>query len=144
MSATQSLVVRIAVGKLVGLVFGVVGFIILPEFLPEAGWQMKWGVLLWYTTLGAIVGVFGVFDRHPVLYFPMPWYVRAPIIGAWMNFVLMLFTFDTMKNGLSMAFGTGSTLSSPFWVVVEGAVVAAVIGFLATRFGGEGPAAASQ
>jgi hypothetical protein len=49
------------------------------------------------------IGVFGVFDRHPVLYFPMPWYVRAPIIGAWVNFVLMLFTYDTMKTGLAAA-----------------------------------------
>tara|TARA_A100001037_G_scaffold124046_1_gene112690 strand:- start:1192 stop:1323 length:132 start_codon:yes stop_codon:yes gene_type:complete len=30
-------------------------------------------LLLWYATLGAIVIVFWGFDRHPVLYFSMPW-----------------------------------------------------------------------
>tara|TARA_A100001037_G_scaffold124046_1_gene112689 strand:- start:973 stop:1107 length:135 start_codon:yes stop_codon:yes gene_type:complete len=35
-------------------------------------------------------------------------------------------------------FGVGKILSSPFWFVIEGAIVAAVIGFLATRLGGEG------
>ncbi len=40
---------------------GLAGFILLPFFLPEAGWLIRWGILLWYTTVGAIIGVFGVY-----------------------------------------------------------------------------------
>jgi hypothetical protein len=54
------LVTRIAIGKGVGFLVGLIGFIFLPYFLPEAGWLIRWGILLWYTTLGAIIGVFGV------------------------------------------------------------------------------------
>ena len=56
-----SLVTRVGVGKLVGFLFGLAGLITLPYFWPEAGWLIRWGVLFWYTTLGAIIGVFGVF-----------------------------------------------------------------------------------
>jgi hypothetical protein len=83
-----SLMTRIAVGKGVGFAVGLAGFLLLPLFAPEAGWLIRWGVLLWYTTLGAIIGVFGVFTWHPILKLPMPWWFRAPLLGAWMNFVL--------------------------------------------------------
>ena len=78
MFAKPSLITRIAVGKGVGLIFGLIGFVSLPYFVPEAGWLIRWGILLWYVTVGAIIGVFGVFTWHPVLKLPMPWWVRAP------------------------------------------------------------------
>ena len=77
-----SLVTRIAVGKTLGFAFGLAGFLMLPYILPEAGQMLGWGFLLWYTTFGAIIAIFGVFDRHPVLDVPMPWWVRAPLLGA--------------------------------------------------------------
>ncbi len=107
-------------------------------FLPEAGWLIRWGILLWYTTLGAIIAVFGVFTWHPVLKLPMPWWVRAPVIGAWMNFVLTFFAFDVMRAMMTSLFGADGILASPFWFTAEGAVVGLVIGYVATRFGGEG------
>ncbi len=133
-----SLVTRIAIGKAVGFAVGLAGFFLLPVFVPEAGWLIRWGILLWYTTLGAIIGVFGVFTWHPVLKLPMPWWVRAPLLGAWMNFVLTFFAYDTMKDMMVAMFGTEGVLTSPFWFTLEGAVVGLLIGYLATRFGGEG------
>ena len=133
-----SLVTRIAIGKSIGLLIGLIGFITLPFFLPEAGWLFRWGILLWYTTLGAIIGVFGVFTWHPVLRLPMPWWFRAPLVGAWMNFVLVFFAYAEMQAVMTSLFGAGGRLSSPFWFAAEGAVVGLVIGYVATRFGGEG------
>ncbi len=133
-----SLVTRIVVGKGVGLVVGLAGFVLLPYFAPEAGWLIRWGVLLWYTTLGAIIGMFGVFDYHPILKLPMPWWVRAPFQGAWMNFVLTFFAYDTMKDMMVAMFGVDGFMASPFWFVLEGALVGLLIGYFATRFGGEG------
>jgi hypothetical protein len=138
MFGNPSLVTRIAVGKAVGLVFGLIGFIFVPFFLPEAGWLIRWGILLWYTTMGAIIGVFGVFTWHPVLQLPMPWWLRAPFVGAWMNFVLTFFGFDMMKEMMVAMFGAEGLLASPFWFTAEGAVIGFVIGYFATRFGGEG------
>ena len=138
MFENPSLTIRIGIGKGVGLLIGLAGFVLLPWFLPEAGWLIRWGILLWYTTMGAIIGVFGVFTRHPVLKLPMPWWVRAPIIGAWMNFVLTFFAYDMLKQAMEATFGSDGVLGSPFWFVAEGAVVGLIIGYCATRFGGEG------
>ena len=138
MFGNPSLVTRIAIGKAIGFAVGLIGLVFLPYFLPEAGWLIRWGILLWYTTLGAIVGVFGVFTYHPILKLPMPWWFRAPIVGGWMNFVLTFFAYDVMQEMMITMFGEAGWLTSPFWFTVEGAIVGLLIGYLATRFGGEG------
>ncbi len=139
MFGNPSLFTRIAIGKGIGFVIGLAGFLLLPYFVAEADWLIRWGILLWYTTVGAVIGMFGVFTWHPVLKLPMPWWVRAPIVGAWMNFVLTFFAYDAMKAMMLSMFGPDGVLASPFWFTAEGAVVGLVIGYFATRFGGEGP-----
>ncbi len=141
MFAKPSLVTRIAVGKTVGLAFGLIGFLMLPYILPEAGPMMRWGFLLWYTTLGAIIAVF---DWHPVLRLPMPWWARAPLLGAWMNFVLTLLMYDQLHAFSLSLLGPDSLFASPFWFVAEGVVVGLVIGYACTRIGGEGPVTAGR
>ena len=138
MFKNPSLTTRIAIGKLIGFIIGLIGFIALPWFWPDATWMLRWGILLWYTTLGAIIGVYGVFTWHPILKLPMPWWFRAPLIGGWMNFVLTFFAWNEMATMLSVMFGADGLLTSPFWFVAEGALVGLLIGYLATRFGGEG------
>lgn len=133
-----SLITRIAIGKSVGLFIGIIGFIILPMFWPEMPTMTKWGFMLWYTTMGAFIGVFGVFTWHPILKLPMPWWFRAPWIGAWMNFILTLFIYNDLQILMSNVFATNSIFSSPFWLTAEGAIVGLIMGYLATRFGGEG------
>lgn len=139
MFGNPSLVTRVAVGKTVGLLFGLAGFLAIPYLLPEAPQTLRWGVLLWYVTLGAFIGVSGVFDRHPALGLPFPWWARGPLIGAWMNLVLTLLMHASLRAFGEALFGAGSALASPFWFVAEGAVVGLVIGYAATRLGGEGP-----
>ncbi len=138
MFENPSLITRIAIGKAIGLVLGLIGFIFLPFFLPDAGWLLRWGILLWYTTLGGLIGLFGVFTWHPVLKISFPWWVRAPFLGAWMNFVLTFFAYDPMHAMMVSVFGENGFINSPFWFTLEGALIGLLIGFLATRFGGEG------
>lgn len=133
-----SLTTRIAIGKGIGFLIGFAGFILLPFFLPDAGWLIRWGILLWYTTVGAIIGVFGVYTWHPILKLPMPWWFRAPLLGAWMNFVLTFFAYDNMQAMMIALFGEHGVMTSPFWFAGEGVVVGLIIGYFATRFGGEG------
>jgi hypothetical protein len=140
MLENPSLMTRIIVGKTVGFVIGLAGFIFLPFFLPAAGWLLRWGILLWYTTVGAIIALMGVFDYHPILKIPMPWWFASPAMGAWLNFVLVFFAYDSMAALLTTMFGEAGALASPFWFAAEGAIVGLIIGFFATRFGGEGKA----
>ncbi len=138
MFGNPSLMTRIAIGKGIGFLIGLAGFILLPHFLPDASLMLRWGILLWYTTFGAIIGVFGVVTYHPVLKLPMPWWLRATVMGAWLNFVLVFFAHEPMSAMMVSVFGEGGALSSPFWFAAEGAVVGLIIGYFATRFGGEG------
>lgn len=139
-----SLTTRITVGKVVGLAFGVLGFLMLTFYWPEADPLLRWGVLAWYLTVGAMIGCFGVVTRHPVLRLPLPWWFRAPVIGAWMNFVLVLFAHEQFRMLLPIWIEPDSLLASPVWIVVEGALVGLVIGFAATLLGGEGPGTAQE
>ena len=138
MFENPSLMTRIAVGKGIGFLIGFGGFILLPHFLPDATLMLRWGVLLWYMTFGAIIGVFGVFTYHPLLKLSMPWWIMSPFLGAWLNFVLVFFAHEPMSAMMMSVFGEGGAITSPFWFAAEGAIVGFVIGYCATRFGGEG------
>ncbi len=72
MFKSPSLFTRIATGKLVGFTIGLAGLLLLPVLAPEADPMLRWGILLWYTTMGAIIGVMGVFTYHPILRLPLP------------------------------------------------------------------------
>ncbi|MBT8422575.1 MAG: hypothetical protein HKN56_04615 [Gammaproteobacteria bacterium] len=135
-----SLFTRIAIGKGIGLIVGLICMASLPLFLADIDTLFRWGVLFWYTTMGAFIGVFGVFTWHPVLKLPMPWWFRSTLIGAWMNFVLVLLTHTQLDAMLQAPFVQGSILASPWWLVPEGGVVGLMIGFFATLAGGEGKA----
>ena len=139
-----SLLTRIAIGKGVGFILGLIGFFLLPSFWPEAGMHFRIGVLFWYVTVGAIIGVFGVLTWHPIFKMPFPWWVRAPIIGAWLNLQLILIAWPQMQAMISAVFGSDGMIVSPYWGVLEGAVVGLLMGFLCTRFGGEGLEAAQE
>ena len=137
-----SLMTRIIVAKSAGFVFGLIGMLALPALVPDAPWTLRIAAVLWYTTLGAIIGMFGVFTWHPILKMPFPWWFAAPCIGAWMNLLVALFAYDTL--GPMTEAVTGGVLSSPYWFALEGAVLGYIIGFLATKFGGEGPETAGR
>jgi hypothetical protein len=90
---------------------------------------------MWYLTMGVLVALTGVFDLHPFLAFRTPWWVRGPIIGAWMNFVLACFLYETLEQVLS---ALDLAQLSPFVLVFESALVGGLIGYVATKVGGEG------
>ncbi len=138
MFSNPSLITRIAIGKGVGFMVGLLGLFLMPSLFGETDLMIRWAFVFWYTTVGAFIGVFGVFTWHPILKLPMPWWFRSVSVGAWMNFVLTLFIYDLLQAYMTIFFGENGIISSPFWFVFEGALVGLLIGFLATRFGGEG------
>jgi hypothetical protein len=60
------------------------------------------------------------------------------VLGAWMNFVLTFFAYADMQAMMIAVFGENGIMSSPFWFVLEGAMIGLLMGYVATRFGGEG------
>jgi len=135
---TNSLTTRIAIGKGIGLLIGLTAFIFIPYFLPEASATLKWGVFLWYITFGAIIGVFGVYTKIPMINCVMPWWIRGAYIGAWLNFTISLVAYDALVQLLLAVFGENGLFLSPFWMILEGAIFGFIIDYFATRIGGEG------
>lgn len=134
-----SLTLRIGLGKVFGLAIGLAGFLLLPFFAPDTSMMFRWGILFWYTTFGAIIGVFGVYTEHPVLGIPLPWWLRATVVGAWLNLVATMLAYDQFNS--IMASLTGILVDedlSPFWFVAEGAIVGFILGWLLTKIAGEG------
>ena len=134
----QSLMTRIAIGKLLGFAVGLLGFLLIPVLVPYATLMFRSGILFWYTAFGAIIGVFGVFVWHPVLKISIPWWFRSMFIGAWLNLTVTLMSYDQLNEIVVAAVGTGSIFSSPFWFVLEGAIIALFIDYFATKYGGQG------
>jgi hypothetical protein len=138
MFTNPSMITRIAIGKGIGFIIGLIAFFMLPVLWPDTPEHIRWGILFWYVTFGAIIGVFGVFTYHPILRLPMPWWIRAPILGAWLNFVMALMMYDILEAMLDHLFPSG-LFRTPYWLVVEGAIIGFIIGFVATKLAGEGP-----
>ena len=144
MFSNSSLTTRIAVGKLLGLVVGLIGFIFLPCFLAEASPLLRWGILFWYITLGFVVGISGVLTFHPVIKLPLPWWFRGALIGGWMNFVVVFFAYEPMLAMMVAVFGENGALNSPFWFALEGALIGLLIDLVATKTAGDGAAIAGR
>ena len=142
MFSKQSLITRIAIGKTIGLLVGLSGFFLVPHFLPNASPLLPWGILLWYITFGAIVGIYGVLDRLPVVDWRMPCWLRGALTGAWLNFVLVFFAHEPMGDMLTAAFN--GAVISPFWFALEGAILGLIIDAIATHFAGEGKSIAGR
>ncbi|RBP50707.1 hypothetical protein [Arenicella xantha] len=142
MSFEKSLVYRIGVGKVLGLAVGLLGFFVLPMLVDDSGLMLRIGIVFWYTTLGALVGVFGILARHPVFKLPMPWWFRGIWLGAWMNFVLVLIAYPVISQLSLEMFSATGPWASPFWMVLEGALIGLLIDFLLTRWFGDGWASA--
>ena len=139
MFENNSLTTRIGIGKLAGFSIAFFSILLFNLFTGyELPTMFAFGVILWYTTIGAIIGIFVVYKYHPVLKFPMPWWFRSSLIGAWMNFVLVLLSYQQLEEIIIVALGFETFFRSPFWFVAEGLFVGLIIGYLATKFGGEG------
>jgi hypothetical protein len=133
---------RIVIGKGLGFLFGLLAFFVIPMVLPDVSMMMRVGVLLWYTMMGAMIGVFGVMDYHPILKMRMPAWFRGVVIGGSMNLILLLIAYDALEPHLVTA--TVFTNISPFWIVFEGAVLGLIIDMFITKKTGEGASLCAQ
>jgi hypothetical protein len=139
MFKNPSLIMRITYGKTLGFVLAGATFLLLPNFFSDLSIAMKWGFVLYYTIIGAMIGLAGVFTTVPILGISMPWWFRGLWIGGWMDFILMLFIYDEVGAMLVSLFGANGFLTSPLWMILDGALFGLLVDFICTKFAGEGP-----
>jgi FtsH-binding integral membrane protein len=130
----HTLMQQIVVGKALGLLIGLIGFFILPYLLPEVSPLIRWGILCWYITFGAVIGMAAQIHYHPILNCQLPWWLTSAIMGGWLNLVLTFFAYDVMQAIILRLFGEQGLLQSPFWFAAEGLILGLLVGFGGHRF----------
>ena len=100
---------------------------------------LRWVVLLWYPPVEAVIGLVGIYRRHPFLKLPMHWWVQAPLDGAWMNFVPAFFCFPMLAALYRDLWPSLPAWAAPLLLAFERAEVAMIIGAIATYISGNGP-----
>ena len=133
-----SITLRIGYGKILGLVVGIIAYFALTKLAPETDFAFRFGFLIWYLTLGAVVGLMGIFTNNPLFNLNISWWMRGLITGAWFNFVLLMLIYDDISAISLPIFGAQSIFSAPWWFVIEGAFIGVIIDYFLTRFAGEG------
>jgi hypothetical protein len=136
---------RTALAKGVGFIIGLIGFFLVPALVPGEGLWLRIGILLWYTTVGAMIGVLGLFDHHPFFGFPMPFWFRGIVFGGWANLLLVFLMHDRLSVIMQRLEGPLAVFGNPLWIVAEGAVVGLIVDAAATAVTGDGmPPSASS
>lgn len=120
---------HVSLGLMIGVLIGLGGFVLVPLIVDQPDPWLRWGILLWYPTLGGMIGV--LVRDGPALWHR--WMVGSAV-GGWLNAVLTFFAHDQMRRFMETVFGQDSAFTSPFWFVLEGAAVGAVIGLVIDRF----------
>jgi hypothetical protein len=131
--------------KSVGLVFGVIGFLELPNFLENVSITFRLAVLFWPITIAGVIGLSGfitkcaIINKCPLKKAPL-WraFFRGGFVGAWMNFVLGLVLYEFILN-LYQFFPF--ELPNPLILMsIKGFLFGALVDVLATKYGGDGKA----
>ena len=54
--------------KSIGFIVSLIGFVaIIATGYYQENIMLSWGILLWYPMFGAVIGLAGVMDEHPLL-----------------------------------------------------------------------------
>lgn len=134
----QSVTGRVAVGKAIGLVVGLIVMFVLPLFgYPGFGFT-GFGILIMFILMGAMIGFIGQFDRHPMLDFKMSWWMRGAMVGLSFMLMFVLLSYDSLEIVMKSSLISWTGLVSPFWALIDGAIAGLIMGYVETKMCGEG------
>ncbi len=137
MNMKHSLLNRIVIGKIFGFVVGGLAFFLLPVFGYAIETQFGIGLWLFYIILGVLTAFMGLMSHHPILRFPMPFWFRGAIIGFLMHLMLVLLAYEEM-TAIITVLGDIVGIQSPYWILIDGTILGILMGWIETKFGGEG------
>ncbi len=135
----RSITGRVRVGKLLGLTIGLLVLVTLPIFGFPIDSMLGWGLLVMFSLMGAMIGLMGIYDTHPILGYRLYWWMRGPLVGMAFMLMFILLSYDEIQLIMQSSLLAWLPLESPFWVLVDGAVIGGCMGYLCTKIAGEGP-----
>jgi hypothetical protein len=139
MFSTHSITGRIVVGKITGFTIGTLALVLLPLISIDTSLEFRIGFLLLMVMMGAMIGLVGIFTQHPLFPFiAMPWWLRGPSIGILFFLILVLLAKDSLLSLMSLDIVMWMGLTSPYWALIDGAILGGLMGYLTTKICGEG------
>lgn len=134
----HSIVNRVIIAKVIGFVAGLLCVFIMPMMGSTLGIHFSIGIVLFMILMGALVGFMGIVDRHPIFKFKMPFWLRGIVVGAFMYLILILLSYDQIAVMLSQMDFMGMEFKSPYWSLIDGAILGLIMEWAATKYAGEG------
>jgi hypothetical protein len=118
---------HMAIAKLAGLAVGLVYFFALPSLTDQIALNLRWGLLLWYLSLGAVIGLSGLALRQMMPRRRVPGWLIGAGVGLWFNFLAMVLGWQ-MIGELLAGFALPAELNTPLILLPEGIVLGGLIG----------------
>ena len=135
----RSVTGRIAIGKMIGLVVGIVVLLLSPQFGFPIWSTFGLGTLIMFVMMGVMIGFMGQFDRHPVLDFKMNWCMRGAMVGGMFMLMYVLLSYANIETVMQSGLVSWMGLESPFWALLDGIVMGIIMAYFETKYAGEGP-----
>jgi hypothetical protein len=129
---------RVVIGKSIGFVIGLLIMLLLPAFDMPIFSMFGLGTLLMFMFMGVLTGFMGLFDRHPILQFRMPWWLRGGVIGFAFLLMHILLSYHSFGTIMQSSLVSWAGLTSPFWALIDGVLFGMLMSFVETKFAGEG------
>lgn len=135
----NSIVKRVFFGVIMWIIIG----IIYTLFFKSAWISLCSNFWIWtiimFVLMWAAIWITGIFTKHPVFEFNMPWYFRWAVIGSVYMLMFVLLAYDNFNQLMSSSFINWTWLHSPFWAVLDWTFIWIFMSFIETKFGWEGP-----
>ncbi|MEA3323108.1 MAG: hypothetical protein U9Q12_02705 [Patescibacteria group bacterium] len=132
----EKLIQRATLSKGIGALIGIFVFIFLPYMWPDVTMHMRIGMFVGFTFLGGTIAVTGIFTQIPALNLKLTAAIRGALIGGSFMLVLVLISYDLLV--MYMRTATVFQGLSPYWMIVDGIIIGAIIDIIATKKVGEG------
>jgi hypothetical protein len=124
---------------MLGFIVGALALLILPLVPVATTFEFKIGFVMLIMMMSVMIGLLGVFAHHPL--FPgwkLTWWLRGPMVGVLFFLILVLLAKDELGPFMSLDIVAWTGLTSPYWALIDGALLGGLIGYITTRICGEG------
>ncbi|MBU2158608.1 hypothetical protein KJ848_00260 [Patescibacteria group bacterium] len=130
---------RVFIGIGVGFIVGAAVMLSLPMFGFPLVSMFGFGTLLMFMLMGIVIGFMGLFNRHPLFNFRMPWWIRGLMVGFVFTLMYVLLSYGSLVVVMQSSLVSWMGLTSPFWALLDGICIGLLMSGLETKFAGEGP-----
>lgn len=132
----HSLTNRLIVGVLIGFITGGIVFFGSPFFGITFNYHFGFGLWIFYVLMGMLTGFLGLFNHHPILKFPTPFWLRGIVIGTLMHLMLLFLAYVQIYQIVNSI--TFLNFQSPYWILLDGVILGIFMSWLEAKLAGEG------